>query len=327
MNLMDLTSWQQRKKYLRFLFLNEKKVENDKKRKAQRKVEREALYYRRLEEERANPPHLKYCLHNNSIFIRICDTAMHHYANNRLVHAMMYGQNLVIDCGYDAYMTMKESSNCAQQLTYAFAENRNNLEPFNLHFCNVGYEDRLIRILKKAIPTMFEESFPMNVTEKHYLDLFPKEKLVYLTPHTNHELHHYDPEDIYIIGALVDKTNIEPLSLAKAKSEGLRMARFPLDRYLDWASGSKSLTLDQCIRIMLTLKETNNWHKALVHVPSRKIVRELEEPDDEVSHYGQSYIGNTFERGHEWGIAKRRERAKLSKHLDLRELLHKKENQ
>ncbi|RZF32858.1 hypothetical protein LSTR_LSTR009973 [Laodelphax striatellus] len=324
-NLMELSSWHRRKKYLRFLFLNEKKAENDRKRKERNRLLREELYQKRLEEEKENPPHMKYCLYNNSIFIRISDTTMHRYENNRLVNAMMYGQNLVIDCGFDSYMTMKEASNCGQQLTYVFSENRSHIEPFNLHLCNVGYKDRVIKVLSKYIPTMFEESYPINVTDKHYLELFPKERLVYLTPHCNNDLGKYDPNDIYIIGAIVDKTNVEPLTLAKAKSEGLRMARFPLDKYLDWGCGSKSLTVDQSVRIMLTLKETNDWYKAFQHVPSRKIVREVEEPDDCVSHYGQSYVGNSFEQGHEWGIAKRRERAKMNKHLDLRELLHKKE--
>jgi ribonuclease P protein 1 len=46
-------------------------------------------------------------------------------------------------------------------------------------------------------------------------------------------------------GAFVDKSQCEPLSLAKAKKEGLRMAKFPLDKYLQWQRGIKSLTLNQ----------------------------------------------------------------------------------
>lgn len=50
------------------------------------------------------------------------------------------------------------------------------------------------------------------------------------------------------------------------------MARFPLDRYLQWGSGSgKSLTLNQCLNILLDLKTTGDWNEALKHVPRRKI--------------------------------------------------------
>lgn len=60
--------------------------------------------------------------------------------------------------------------------------------------------------------------------------------------------------------------------MAKAKKEGLRMARFPIDDYLDWGtSSSKSLTLDQTIRILLDLKHTKDWREALKNVPVRKL--------------------------------------------------------
>lgn len=56
-------------------------------------------------------------------------------------------------------------------------------------------------------------------------------------------------ECVVVLGALVDKHNNEPLSMAKAKSEGIRMAQLPLDRYLDWEMGTKSLTINQ-VKVM-----------------------------------------------------------------------------
>lgn len=60
--------------------------------------------------------------------------------------------------------------------------------------------------------------------------------------------------------------------MAKAKEQGIRMAKFPLDKYLDWgASSSKNLTLDQALNIMLDLQRDSNWQKALDHIPKRKL--------------------------------------------------------
>ncbi|XP_033253824.1 mitochondrial ribonuclease P protein 1 homolog [Drosophila miranda] len=113
----------------------------------------------------------------------------------------------------------------------------------------------------------------MNVHKQCFTELFDKQNLVYLTPHCREDLVTYNPNDIYIVGAMVDTMNNEPLSLAKAKRLGLRMARLTLDRYLQWGSGSgKSLTLNQMINIMLDLKKTGNWDSALKHVPRRKVV-------------------------------------------------------
>lgn len=65
------------------------------------------------------------------------------------------------------------------------------------------------------------------------------------------------------------------MSLAKAKREGLKMLKLPLDRYLHWGAGSgKSLTINQMILILLDLKKTGDWNYALRHVPRRKIVKD-----------------------------------------------------
>lgn len=72
--------------------------------------------------------------------------------------------------------------------------------------------------------------------------------------------------------------NKKPLSLAKAKRLGLRMARLPLDQYLQWGAGSgKSLTLNQMINILLDLKQSGDWSHALRHVPRRKITDPVNE--------------------------------------------------
>lgn len=69
--------------------------------------------------------------------------------------------------------------------------------------------------------------------------------------------------------------------MAKAKKLGLRMARLPLDRYLQWGAGSgKSLTLNQMVNVMLDLKKTGDWMSALRHVPRRKVVNLKEESEN-----------------------------------------------
>lgn len=50
------------------------------------------------------------------------------------------------------------------------------------------------------------------------------------------------------------------------------MQKFPLDKYLQWGDGSgKSLTLNQCLSILLDIKTTGDWNYALRHVPRRKL--------------------------------------------------------
>nr|CAD7267368.1 unnamed protein product [Timema shepardi] len=258
-----------RRKYMLFLFENEKKRENQQRKKEERKAKLEE-YVESLSDEEDGV--IYYRLNRNTMFLRLYDSTINNFHNNRLIQAIKFGQKIVLDCGYDPYMTSRESQNCSKQIMLMFAENRLHENPFDLYLCNAHRESNTLRSLKRHIPTLYDDSFPINITERSYLDVFPKQDLVYLTPHCREELTEYNHDSVYIIGALVDKVNQEPLSLAKAKKEGLKMAKFPLDRYLEWgAGGGKSLTLNQVVMILLDMKLTGDWHKALVHVPQRKL--------------------------------------------------------
>lgn len=69
------------------------------------------------------------------------------------------------------------------------------------------------------------------------------------------------------------QANNEPLSLAKAKRDGIKMAKLPLDRYLEWAPGSKkNLNINHMVPILLDLKVTADWEYSLRHIPRRKLM-------------------------------------------------------
>lgn len=76
-----------------------------------------------------------------------------------------------------------------------------------MHFCNL-HEGTLKDYFKRQVPTVEEPDFPLNLHEENYLDLFPKDQLVYLTPHCRDTMEKYDHDAIYIIGAIVDKVII-----------------------------------------------------------------------------------------------------------------------
>lgn len=117
--LLTKTSLSARKKYLSFLFVNEKKREKDKEKKElKRKMreEKEKLEGEREEVGGDENQHIQYGLWRNSIFPKILDTTMHHFYHTRVISAMMYGQPLLMDLSFDKHMTPKERQNCAYQL-------------------------------------------------------------------------------------------------------------------------------------------------------------------------------------------------------------------
>ncbi|XP_063822919.1 mitochondrial ribonuclease P protein 1 homolog isoform X2 [Ostrinia nubilalis] len=269
-HLMSLQSKNQRNNYLTYLWKTEKSRENQ---KAKKEARRKAFEESKPEENKEFPDDVLYGLSHQALFLRIRDQSINNFDNYRALQAIQYGLPIVIDCSYEEHMVLRETINSAKQLTLLFGDNRLHKDPFDLHLCNVNLKGDFMRQLRKNIPSLEEPWFPLHIHTKSYLDVFPKDKLVYLTPHCREELTEFDHDAIYIIGCMVDKVNNEPLSLAKAKKDGVKMAKLPLDRFMEWAPGSKkNLNVNHMVPILSDLKISGDWEFALRHVPRRKLM-------------------------------------------------------
>lgn len=270
--LLKLPSRRQRKKYLYYLWCNENHKKNEKMQKEWKRAQWLARKAEAEAEQTEDTGKMKYGLTYNSMFLRINPTTMSHYYNAKLIQAMMFAPKVVFDCSYESYMSFHEIHNCAKQLTLSFANNRAHVDPMCLYYCNLNNDGMLMEYFRRNIPTLLDDDFPAIVTSQSYLSLFRRDQLLYLTPHCKTDITKYDPDTVYIIGAMVDKNNSEPLSFTKAKRDGLRMGKLPIERHLEWGSNScKKFPIDQMINILLDLRYTGDWKKALQHVPNRKL--------------------------------------------------------
>jgi len=132
-------------------------------------------------------------------------------------------------------------------------------------------------------PLPHEHSTYFHSTRELYLDLFDKNRLVYLTPDSPNEMTHFDHDAIYILGGIYDDGNKEPLTYQKAVRQNIRHQKLPLEKYLTFhSSSSRALAFHEVYNILLTLKHTNNnWIKAFHYVPKRKIATRIEEEEDD----------------------------------------------
>jgi Trm5-related predicted tRNA methylase len=108
--------------------------------------------------------------------------------------------------------------------------NKISREPFHFHFCNVLPGSKTKQKLDKGLLQNKDEVITVN--EHHYTECFPKSQLVYLSPNAPTPMTRYDPDDVYVIGCIVDKAVEHPLTLARAKQEKLRTVRLPLDEHV-----------------------------------------------------------------------------------------------
>ncbi|XP_015930858.1 mitochondrial ribonuclease P protein 1 homolog [Parasteatoda tepidariorum] len=262
--LYVLETKSQRSKYLSYLFKQEKLKEKDKlikeeKKETSRKLKNETSF---------NCDFSKYGLGCKTLLINIRKKSINKFHNQRLANSVLFGNRIVIDLDYDDYMIEKERRSCAAQLRHIIVANKNNHNPFDLYFCNANPTFKCVQYLKHDVPNI-EDSLNTFYDES-YLDIFPSEQLVYLSPHANESLKSFDPSAIYIIGGFVDVVKKEKISTEKAFTEGIKSYSLPLDDHIKWKSGSKSLTINQVFEIMLILKNTGDWKKAFECIPIRK---------------------------------------------------------
>jgi mitochondrial ribonuclease P protein 1 len=107
--LLTLKTRSARTKYYVYLWQIEKKQESSSAKKEIRAVE---LAERRKQldlENDGKDKYLIYSLMHNSYFLRIYETTMNLWHNNKLSRAMQFGQKLVYDCSYDEHMTQREA--------------------------------------------------------------------------------------------------------------------------------------------------------------------------------------------------------------------------
>lgn len=284
-NLAGLPTKSSRKKYLKYLAIKEGHKKARKEKQQKKRESRETLFEQNGEPDTDGDDQKEF---KNTFLLQFWNRSLDKLLAWKSAQAMIFGQPLVFDMSYEANMSKREIENTVSQLMEVEAWNRRAIEPYHLHLCNLQsdsyYKEQL---LKRYGPEAWDRLF-ITSTDQQHLQLFPKEDLVYLTADSPNVLRTYDHSKVYIIGALVDRSIQSGLSLANAKRLKLATARLPLDEFLHWDIGAKNLTLDQMIRIMLTLKETGKWTEALRFVPTRK---------HDGFHPQQKHLAKTFKSG------------------------------
>ncbi|KFV82332.1 tRNA methyltransferase 10 B, partial [Struthio camelus australis] len=110
--------------------------------------------------------------------------------------------------------------------------------------------------------------FQMDTTEESYLDLFPLDMIVYLTPDSENVLEDIDPKKVYILGGLVDESIHKKLTLQRARDQSLQTARLPIREYMVKTINTKNyhsetLAINQVFDVLSTYYETRSWPAAL----------------------------------------------------------------
>lgn len=177
--------------------------------------------------------------------------------------SLRFGNPLVVDMALRE-QTDREARGLMRQLNYMYRENLIHREPFHLHFTGIPEKGFLAEVFEEVFDC--PEKYFIDFHKEEFHEVFPPERLVYLSPHSKTALK-YNSGDIYIIGGLVDINDTKPYSLSKAKKLGIRSASLPVDQF--YRLKKSIMTLDMVLKIMLEVNFTRDWEKAMMQVPAR----------------------------------------------------------
>ena len=208
---------------------------------------------------------LQYGVWRNGLFTKYFEKALKKHSFNNLKIATLFGQKLVIDCSFDKEMQEYEIQSVGRQMSKIYQMNRmQSKEPFDLHFCNCDPNSRVMKnFLKYLNPIKDFDKYYVNIHSETYSQLFPNERLIYLSPDSKYVMEEYEHNAIYILGSLVGKTCRLPLTRDKAVGEGIECYKLPIHKYVELNPlVKKTLSFQSCFKILLEMKDHNDWELA-----------------------------------------------------------------
>lgn len=123
-----------------------------------------------------------------------------------LIPSARLGEMVVIDCGFEQEHAREYYLlNLVDQVQYLFSEVHQYRSPSFLYLCNLGSHGKLRAEFTRRAPV---ENLCLEATESSYLDVFPRDKLIYLSPDSDVEMTSFDHDAVYIIGGIIDLSKL-----------------------------------------------------------------------------------------------------------------------
>lgn len=174
--------------------------------------------------------------------------------------ARQYGVKMLVDCSFEAQMTTQEQSRVACGIRKTFLINRLSDCPLDLHLCGVKSDSLIMKHFRDSVPMLNTTHLPIH--SDCYSSMFPKERLVALTPDSGHALE-YNGNDVYVVSGLVDFASAKPVTLDKAKSLGIRTAKLPMHLLKLGVGCSNEMPFFNVVNCVRARRTNDNWTEIL----------------------------------------------------------------
>ncbi|XP_043265142.1 tRNA methyltransferase 10 homolog A isoform X1 [Colletes gigas] len=172
---------------------------------------------------------------------------------------------VTIDMSFDDLMIDKDIAKLTKQILRCYTLNRRANAP--MQFSLTGFNGKSRSHMQKHNGY---EHWDVKFHTESYLDIYRKEKIIYLTSESEDVIDHLEHDCVYVIGGLVDHNSHKGHCHKIAVEAGVRHGRLPLDKFLQMKA-RKVLTVDHVFEILLRVSEGRTWQDAFLQVlPERK---------------------------------------------------------
>ncbi|OAD58651.1 RNA (guanine-9-)-methyltransferase domain-containing protein 2 [Eufriesea mexicana] len=172
---------------------------------------------------------------------------------------------VTIDLSFDDLMIDKDIAKLTKQILRCYTLNRRAIAP--MQFSLTSFNGKSKADMQKHNGY---EHWDVKFHEESYLNIYPKEKIIYLSSESENVITQLKHDYVYVIGGLVDHNSHKGLCHKLAVQVEIKHGRLPLDKFLRMKA-RKVLTVDHVFEILLRVSEGKTWQEAFLQVlPERK---------------------------------------------------------
>lgn len=142
------------------------------------------------------------------------------------IQSVLYGRPVVIDMDYGSDEV--EELQTIKQIQCLYKSNCEHLQPCHLYFTSVHRNQQMQNLLLSSTGKNMLGDFHT----KHFLELFPRERLFYLVPEGPMIVNETIDEDVVFILGGIGSTRKRRRSLAQAESFGIPYGSLPMDKFV-----------------------------------------------------------------------------------------------
>ncbi|XP_011866737.1 PREDICTED: tRNA methyltransferase 10 homolog A isoform X2 [Vollenhovia emeryi] len=177
---------------------------------------------------------------------------------------------VTIDLSFDELMIDKDIAKLTKQILRCYTLNRRATAPMQFSLTSFSGKSRASMEKHNGY-----QHWDVSFHTESYIDVYPKDKIIYLTSESKNVIDCLEHDCVYVIGGLVDHNAHKGMCHKLAEEAGIKHGRLALDEFLQMKA-RKVLTIDHVFEILLKVSEGDTWQKAFLKVlPERKNARPI----------------------------------------------------